>query len=127
GYSDITALHLAIHKNAGLVTFHGPVVLSRFTAFTQSYFRRALFDTKPIGVITNPEDSGVVRPPHLLRTVRPGSARGRLIGGNLTLICSTLGTPYEIDTRGCILFIEDVGEEPYRVDRMLTQLRLAGK
>jgi muramoyltetrapeptide carboxypeptidase len=59
--------------------------------------------------------------------VRPGQARGRLIGGNLTLVTSTLGTPYEIDTRGRILFLEDVGEEPYGVDRMLTQMRLAGK
>ena len=127
GYSDITALHLAINKKAGLITFHGPVVLSRFTDFTQSYFRRALFETKPIGIVTNPPESNPLRPAHTLRTVRPGSARGPLIGGNLTLISTTMGTPYEIDTRGRILFIEDVDEEPYRIDRMLTQLRLAGK
>ena len=127
GYSDITALHLAIQKKAGLVTFHGPVVLSGFTGFTQSYFRKALFETKPIGLVVNPAEDSDLRPRHTLRTVRPGTARGRLIGGNLTLISTTLGTPYEIDTRGCILFIEDVGEEPYRIDRMLTQLRLAGK
>jgi muramoyltetrapeptide carboxypeptidase len=59
--------------------------------------------------------------------VRPGKAAGRLIGGNLSLICSTLGTPFEIETRGRILFIEDVDEQPYSLDRMLTQLRLAGK
>jgi len=127
GYSDITALHLAIQKKAGLVTFHGPVVLSGFTGFTQSYFRKALFETKPIGLVVNPAEDSDLRPRHTLRTVRPGTARGRLIGGNLTLISTTLGTPYEIDTRGRILFIEDVGEEPYRIDRMLTQLRLAGK
>jgi len=127
GYSDITALHLAIQKKAGLVTFHGPVVLSGFTGFTQSYFRKALFETKPIGIVTNPAEDNNMRPRHTLRTVRPGTARGRLIGGNMTLISTTLGTPYEIDTRGRILFIEDVGEEPYRIDRMLTQLRLAGK
>jgi muramoyltetrapeptide carboxypeptidase len=117
GYSDITAL----------VTFHGPVVLSRFTGYTQEHFRAALFDPKPMGAIANPPDSNPLRPAHILRTVRPGKARGRLIGGNLTLICSLMGTPYEIDTRGRILFTEDVDEEPYRIDRMLTQLRLAGK
>jgi len=127
GFSDITALHLAIHKKTGLITFHGPVVLSRFTGYTQEHFHAALFDTKPIGAIANPPDSNPLRPAHALRTVRPGKARGRLIGGNLSLICSLMGTPYEIDTRGRILFTEDVDEEPYRIDRMLTQLRLAGK
>lgn len=127
GYSDITAMHLAINKRAGLVTFHGPVVLSRFSDYTQTYFRRALFEAKPIGPVTNPPDTNPLRPAHTLRTVRPGRARGPLIGGNLTLISNTMGTPYEIDTRGRILFLEDVDEEPYRIDRMLTQLRLAGK
>jgi muramoyltetrapeptide carboxypeptidase len=127
GYSDITALHLAIHQKTGLITFHGPVVLSRFTDYTLDHFRRALFQTNPIGTVRNPGETNTLRPVHRLRAVRPGTARGRLIGGNLTLISTTLGTPYEIDTRGRILFIEDVDEEPYRIDRMLTQLRLAGK
>lgn len=127
GYSDITALHIAINKKAGLITFHGPVVLSQFTEYTQKYFRKALFETTPIGTITNPPESNTLRPAHALRTVRPGRASGSLIGGNLTLISTTMGTPYEIETKGRILFIEDVGEEPYRIDRMLTQLRLAGK
>jgi muramoyltetrapeptide carboxypeptidase len=127
GYSDITAMHLAIHKMTGLVTFHGPVIVSRFTEFTQKHFRKALFEGAPIGVVTNPPDSNALRPSHTLRTVRPGKARGRLTGGNLSLIASLMGTPYEIDTKGKILFIEDVGEEPYSLDRMLTQLRLSGK
>src|SRR5258708_6078603 len=127
GYSDITAMHLAINKKTGLVTFHGPVAVSRFTDYTQRFFRKALFETAPIGPVTNPPESNTLRPSHPLRTVRPGRARGRLIGGNLTLVSTTMGTPYEIETRGRILFIEDVGEEPYRVDRMLTQLKLAGK
>lgn len=127
GYSDITALHLAINRHAGLVTFHGPVMTSAFTDFTQSIFRKALFETAPIGVVTNPPDSNPLRPSHTMRTVRPGRARGPLIGGNLTLISTTMGTPYEIETRGRILLLEDVGEETYRLDRMLTQLRLAGK
>lgn len=127
GFSDITALHLAIQKYAGLVTFHGPVVLSGFSEYTQQWFRRALFSTEPLGRVTNPPETNPLRPAHTLRTVRPGTGRGPLTGGNLTLISTTMGTPYEIDTRGRILFTEDVGEEPYRIDRMLTQLRLAGK
>ncbi|MBA3440902.1 MAG: LD-carboxypeptidase [Pyrinomonadaceae bacterium] len=127
GYSDITALHLAITKHARLMTFHGPNVLSRFSDYTQKHFRQALFETRPIGKVTNPPESNRLRPAHTLRTVRPGTATGALVGGNLTLVCSLLGTPYEIDTRGRLLFLEDINEEPYRIDRMLTQLRLAGK
>jgi muramoyltetrapeptide carboxypeptidase len=127
GYSDITALHLAIHKNAGLVTFHGPVTTSAFTPFTQECYKRALFDTKPLGALTNPKETNLLRPAHNLRTVRGGKARGPLMGGNLSLIAATMGTPYEIDTRGKILFLEDVEEQPYQIDRMLTNLRLAGK
>jgi muramoyltetrapeptide carboxypeptidase len=127
GYSDITAMHLAIGKRAGLVTFHGPVVLSRFNDYTQKWFRKALFETAPIGEVGNPPESNTLRPSHTLRTVRPGKARGPLTGGNLSLIAATMGTPFEIETRGRILFIEDVDEQPYSIDRMLTQLRLAGK
>ncbi len=127
GYSDITAMHLAIQKRAGLVTFHGPVVLSQFTDYTQTWFRKALFQTEPIGAVTNPPEANPLRPKHTLRTIRPGSGRGPLIGGNLTLISTTMGTPFEIETRGRVLFLEDVSEEPYSIDRMLTQLRLAGK
>jgi muramoyltetrapeptide carboxypeptidase len=127
GYSDITAMHLAIHRKTGMVTFHGPVALSRFSSFTQENFRKAVFEPKPIGSLTNPPDNDAFRPSHLLRTVRPGTARGPLVGGNLTLLSTTLGTPYEVDTRGKIFFIEDVDEQPYSIDRMLTHLRLAGK
>lgn len=127
GYSDITALHLAIHRLAGLVTFHGPVVLSALSDWTIEHFRRALFETKPLGLLANPPEPRPVRPRHPWRAIRGGAARGALVGGNLSLVCSTLGTPYEIDTAGRILFLEDVGEEPYSVDRMLTHLRLAGK
>ena len=127
GYSDITALHLAIQKRAGLVTFHGPVVMSGFTEYTQKMFRRALFETTPLGRVSNPPESNALRPSHTLRAVRPGKARGPLVGGNLTLVSMTMGTPFEIDTRGRILLLEDVDEQPYSIDRMLTQLRLAGK
>jgi muramoyltetrapeptide carboxypeptidase len=127
GYSDITAMHLAINRHARLVTFHGPVVLSRFTDYTQRHFRKVLFENAPPGKLTNPPEGNEVRPSHSLRTVRPGTATGQLVGGNLSLIVSTLGTPYEIDVRGKILFLEDVEEQAYSIDRMLTQLRLAGK
>jgi muramoyltetrapeptide carboxypeptidase len=127
GYSDITAMHLAIARKAGMVTFHGPVMLSGFTDYTIQNYKRALFDKAPLGSLTNPPESNELRPRHKLRTIRGGRAQGRLIGGNLSLIVATMGTPYEIDTRGKILFIEDVDEQPYSIDRMLTNLRLAGK
>ncbi len=127
GYSDITALHLAIHKHAGLVTFHGPNMLSEFTPYSQQHFRRALFEAKPLGVLSNPPEANAIRPSHPTRTIRSGTATAPIIGGNLTLISTLMGTPYEIDCRGKILLLEDIGEEPYRMDRMLTQLRLAGK
>ena len=127
GFSDITALHLAIHKMTGLVTFHSPVPVSPFTSFTIERYRNALFDPAPIGVVDNPPEANQLRPAHSMSTVRGGKATGRLVGGNLFLVCELMGTPYEIDTRGKILFLEDVGEEAYRIDRIFTQLRLAGK
>ena len=127
GYSDITAMHLAIHKMTGLVTFHGPVALSGFSQYTQQFYRKALFEAKPLGELTNPPETNQLRPRDHLHAIRPGKASGRLIGGNLSLVAATMGTPYEIDTRGRILFLEDVDEQPYSLDRMLTQLRLAGK
>ncbi len=127
GYSDITALHLAIHQKTGLVTFHGPVLLSEFTPYTLDCYQRALFSAEPLGLLTNPHEANALRPSHNLRTVRGGSAHGRLVGGNLTLISTLMGTPFEIQTKDKIFFTEDVGEENYRIDRMLTQLRLAHK
>ncbi|MFX4261796.1 S66 peptidase family protein [Pelotomaculum propionicicum] len=124
GYSDITALQLAIWKMAGLVTFSGPMLLPDLgrkpSDYTLSHFYRALTDPRPLGPVPCA--------PGLKKTVLlPGRSSGRLIGGNLTMVTATLGTPYEIDTRGAILLLEDVDEQPYRVDRMLQQMRLAGK
>jgi muramoyltetrapeptide carboxypeptidase len=132
GFSDITALHLAIRKETGLVTFHGPVVLLRgsathFNEYTLRAYRRALFETGAIGRLSNPAAENPLTNTHPTRTIRHGTAHGRLTGGNLTLICSLMGTPWEIDTRDAIFFTEDAGEPPYRIDRMLTELRLAGK
>jgi muramoyltetrapeptide carboxypeptidase len=127
GYSDITAMHLAITKMSGIVTFHGPVMMSAFSNYTVEYFRRALFSTEPIGEISNPMVMNGIRVAYPYRTIYSGVAKGGLTGGNLSMICSLMGTPYEIETKGKILFIEDVGEEPFRIDRMLTQLNLSGK
>lgn len=124
GYSDITALHLALGKKAGLVTFHGPMV-AEMTEYFPSYnldsLKRALFSANAPGEVKNPKGE---EPP---RTIVPGTAQGPLRGGNISLICSTIGTPFEIDTEGCILFLEEIGEPPYRIDRMLTHLWMAGK
>lgn len=125
GFSDITGLHLAIRKRCGLVTFHGPMISSDFgaqmSAFTRDYFLQVLTAGAGLREIVNPPDGP--RPV----TVTPGRARGELTGGNLTLVTALLGTPFEIETRGRVLFLEEVGEDLYRLDRMLSQLRLAGK
>lgn len=126
GFSDITFLHLLFWKKTGLVTFNGPMLVSAFARpelhpFTISSFERTLMRAEaPGSVWQNHEDRWV-------RVVSPGTASGRLVGGNLSLVVSTLGTPYEIDTRGKIVFLEDVDEGPYRIDRMLTHLLMARK
>jgi len=127
GYSDITGLHLALGKAAGLVTLHGPVATSRLPPFTLASLKKALFEAAPLGEIVNPPEEDAFSPAFPLHTVVPGRARGLTSGGNLTLVSTTMGTPWELDAAGRILFLEDTGEAPYRVDRMLTQLKLAGK
>ena len=127
GYSDITGLHLAISKKAGLVTFHGPNMLGSLPPRTLDLLKKALFVPEPIGEVTNPEEQDPLNVEFPLRTVFRGVARGRIVGGNLTLVSATMGTPYEIETKDRIVFLEDTGEAPYRIDRMLVQLRLAGK
>ncbi|MGM0750748.1 MAG: S66 peptidase family protein [Bacillota bacterium] len=122
GYSDITFLHTAIHQQTGIVTFHGPMLssdigLSDVHNLTKKSFEQ-LFQSKDI-VYTSKLSP--------LETVVEGMASGPVIGGNLTLLVSTLGTPFEVDTKGKILFIEDIDEEPYKVDRMMNQLKMAGK
>lgn len=125
GYSDITALHISIGQRTGLVTFHGPMVASDMgkglSEYTLESFYRAIANSEPLGAVSNP----LLSPPPVF--IAPGRAQGYLTGGNLSLIVSTLGTPYEINTCNKILCLEEVGEEPYRMDRMLTQLLLAGK
>ncbi len=130
GLSDVTGLHLGIQKMTGLVTLHGPSAQNYdATLYSSANFWRALTSRLPLGGIQDPvPETPYPRPYPPYRTVvREGRARGRLIGGNLTLICQTMGTPYEIDTAGRILLLEDVSEEPHVLDSMLTQLSLAGK
>ena len=125
GFSDITALHIAFLEKCGLATFHGPMATRWRTEFPDGFTKDALFSAiaaaQPMGELRN-------TPQYPMReTVNPGSAEGLLVGGNLSLIAGTIGTPYELSTKGRILFIEEIGEKTYCVDRMLTQLRLAGK
>ncbi len=127
GYSDITALHTAIHQQTGLVTFHGPVMLSSFSEYTAEHLQKMIFGSDENLILKNPKEMSGIRESYPTMAISPGTAEGELAGGNLTIISTTMGTPYEIETAGKIFFIEDVGEKAYSIDRMLTQLRLAGK
>jgi muramoyltetrapeptide carboxypeptidase len=130
GYSDITALHMAIHRHAGLVTFHGPVALRAFTPYTRDELKRVLWSADtPVRLGGPPpfeRSEGRVDWDNRVTTLQPGKARGHLLGGNLCLMSHLVGTPYLPDLRGAILFLEDVEEAYYRIDRMLTQLWLSG-
>ena len=127
GYSDITALHLAVNRYSGLITYHGPLLLSPFTEWTFDHLKKVIMTKEKIGKLENPGKTDGIRKMFPTRTVYSGKAKGRLTGGNLSIISSLMGTPYEMETKDRIVFIEDVGESPYRIDRMLTQLILSGK
>ncbi len=130
GYSDITALHIAIHQRTGLVTFYGPMAGSFYkSSYTHRYWTKAVMSTKPLGLITDPAPASVWAPkyPPNRIVIAPGKGRGRLIGGCMTLVRQLMGTPYEMDTAGKIVFLEDLAEEPHAIDRFLSQLLLAGK
>lgn len=122
GYSDITFLHVSIVQHAGLLTVHGPMLSSDLGQESAHPQTKQTFQQ-----LFNPTPFAYTEEISPLKCLVPGKAEGALIGGNLSLLVSTLGTPYEVDTRGKLLFIEEVDEEPYRVDRMLNQLRMAGK
>jgi muramoyltetrapeptide carboxypeptidase len=125
GYSDVTALLTAIHARTGLVTFHGPAPLDIFSA---DYFRRVVMNGEVVSM-QNPtritEDT-LVQTENRVRTITSGKASGRILGGNLTVLTTIIGSPYLPEWDNSILFLEDVNEAVYRVDRMLTQLSLAG-
>lgn len=123
GYSEITSLQMAFFEKAGLITFAGPMVAVDFhdeiSSFTNEHFWNLITSNKKIGRLKLPEDQKL--PP-----LQKGIASGRVVGGNLAVFTALLGTPYFPNLTGKILMIEEVGELPYRVDRMLNQLRLAG-
>ncbi len=128
GYSDITALLTAITRLTGVVTFHGPVARAGMPAFSRRHLERVLAATEPPGRLGRlPEASDVLASKeNRIVTLSGGVAEGPLAGGNLTLLQCLIGTPYFPELTGAILFLEDVGEDLYRVDRMLAQLRLIG-
>jgi muramoyltetrapeptide carboxypeptidase len=126
GFSDITALHLAFAARAGFATIHGPNAASSWGAMSWRSFHALAFEAQmPVYEMPAAAEDRLVQR-NGLRTFRPGKATGRLLGGNLTVLAALAGTPYLPDFDGAILFLEDVGEAEYRVDRMLTQLALAG-
>lgn len=131
GYSDITALHTAIHVKTGQVGFHGPIAGQTYTDYTLQEFEKVVREPRDTAIIGHapPFEAGPgkVERENRVTYFVGGKARGRLIGGNLSLLATLIGTPYEPDFRDKILFLEDVSEAPYSIDRMLTQLWLAGR
>lgn len=117
GYSDITAFHQAIHAQTGLITFHGPVANSRWTPMVFDQFKALFFEGSPPVYSANQRR---------VRTLGSGTAEGKLLGGNLTVLTGLAGSRYYPDFTDSILFLEDIGEEPYRIDRMFSQLALSG-
>jgi len=129
GYSDVTALLLSIHAKTGLVTFHGPIGLGRWDSYSLDYYKRVLFNGEEVTYANKQglsDRNALVQTEFRTLTITPGKARGRLLGGNLTVMTAILGSPYVPDWDDAILFTEDIGEDYYRIDRMLTQLKLAG-
>jgi len=124
GFSDITALLLGIHSQTGLITFHGPCPRNKVSA---DYTSRLIFNGEAMHM-KNPVDFGenLADSKHRTLTLHAGKARGRLVGGNLTVLSAIVGSPYLPNLKDAILFLEDVEEQIYRVDRMLTHLKLAG-
>lgn len=119
GFSDITSLHMSIQHKTGLVTFHGPVGKSDWNEFTLNSWNQVLIEGKQaLNVIPEDQEDAFV--------ITPGKAQGRLLGGNLTVLTAMVGSDFLPDFEGAVLFLEDVGEDAYRIDRMLTQLKLAG-
>lgn len=120
GFSDITTLLNAIYTKTGLITFHGPVGNSGWNEWTTTVFKSVVMNGEQTAFPTGPnvEDMTI--------TFNKGKASGTLAGGNLTVISSLIGSGYLPDWKGKILFLEETTEEPYRIDRMLTQLKLAG-
>lgn len=127
GYSDITALIMALYTKVGLVTFHGPVGTSTWSNAVAKTFTDILIDNKKV-TYRNPNDKGddVIQYKDRITTIHPGIVEGRLLGGNLTLISGLCGSSFLPDFSGTILFLEEINESPEKVDRMFCQLKNAG-
>lgn len=127
GYSDITSLLLAINAKTGLVTFHGPVGISTWNEYSTTFVEKLLFNAETFSM-QNPTETGdsLIRVKDRILTINGGTAKGKLLGGNLSVLTAMVGSQYLPDFKDNILFLEEVGEDIYRVDRMLTQLKLAG-
>lgn len=129
GFSDITALILGITARTNLVTFHGPHGLTAWKPTQTEYFCRVLFAGERVE-FQNSKDTDdadrLMQVKYRIRTITPGKARGRLIGGNLSVLSGIVGSPYLPDMSGAILFLEDINENIYRLDRLMTHLKLAG-
>ncbi|MEX0883697.1 MAG: LD-carboxypeptidase [Cyclobacteriaceae bacterium] len=128
GYSDITALHNAIYAQTGLITFHGPNGTGSWNSFNVSQFRKIFFEQSTEIKFENevPETDELVVKENRTQVIYPGSTEGELVGGNLTVLTALAGSPYLPDFKDKILFLEDIGEEPYRIDRMMSTLMLMG-
>ncbi len=121
GYSDTTSILTFLNQRCGLIAVHGPMIEGRFSRGPQGYDRGSF-----LACVTRAEPMGELSP-HGLVPIRDGEATGPLTGGTLSQLVASLGTPYAFDPpQGSIIFLEDIGERPYRIDRMVTQLRLAG-
>jgi muramoyltetrapeptide carboxypeptidase len=128
GFSDLTSLVNAIHRQTGLVTFHCPVAGSEWNDYSVQNFKAVAMNAEA-AVLRNPVASpgdDLVQREERITTIRPGRAQGRLVGGNLSVLASLAGSAYFPDCRGAVLFLEDINEYIYRVDRCLSTLRLAG-
>lgn len=129
GFSDLTALLLGIHAQTGLVTFHGPNGLTSWRPDQTTSFRQVLFEGGLTSLTSErtPDDSDrLMQVKNRIQVITPGRAQGHLVGGNLSVLSGIVGSPYVPNLNGAILFLEDVGEDIYRMDRMITQLKLAG-
>jgi muramoyltetrapeptide carboxypeptidase len=126
GFSDVTALQYAIFKNTGLITFHGPVSISTFSSFSNKNFRNVLLNPSDELALENSKTGNNYNPYGII-VIADGKAEGELVGGNLSIVVSLIGTEYDLDFSNKIVFLEEFIEEPYRIDRMLTQMIQAGK
>jgi muramoyltetrapeptide carboxypeptidase len=126
GFSDITAVHFALYKKSRLISFHGPVSISTFSRFSSASLKEVLIDPAFELQMENSNNKNNHNP-YGITTIAEGTAEGELIGGNLSIVTSLIGTAYDPDFSGKIIFLEEFLEEPYRVDRMLTQMLQAGK